>query len=98
MLPGLNGSEVLKDYIAVAHTTGAKSWAEQQGLHYLAARSSEELQQMMPVFMNPEGDKPVLLEVFTSARENKEVITSYYLQQKNKKNNDNESMENDKGI
>ena len=84
-LQGLNSSEALNDYIAAAHTTGAKAWAEQQGLRYLAARSSEELQQKMPVFMNPGGDKPVLLEVFTSAKENKEVIESYYQQQKNKK-------------
>ena len=84
-LPGLNRSEALNDFIAAAHSSEAKAWAEQQGLRYLAARSAEELQQKMPLFMNPNSDKPVLLEVFTSAMENKEVIASYYQQQKNKK-------------
>jgi len=84
-LPGLNRSEALIDFIAAAHSSEAKAWAEQQGLRYLTARSAEELQQKMPLFMNPSSDKPVLLEVFTSAMENKEVIASYYQQQKNKK-------------
>jgi len=81
-LPGLNGSEVLNDYIAAAHNTGAKAWAEQQGLRYLAARNAAELQQHLPVLLNHESDQPVLLEVFTSMEENREQITSYYQQQK----------------
>ncbi|MEN6589592.1 MAG: 2-succinyl-5-enolpyruvyl-6-hydroxy-3-cyclohexene-1-carboxylic-acid synthase [Proteiniphilum sp.] len=84
-LPGLNSSEVLNDYIAAAHTTGAKAWAEQQGLRYLAARNAAELQQQLPLFMNHESDQPVLLEVFTSMEENREQIASYYQQQKTKK-------------
>jgi len=84
-LPGMNGSEVLNDYIAAAHTTGAKAWAEQQGLRYLAARNAGEMQQQLPVLMNRESDKPVLLEVFTSMEENREQIASYYQQQKIKK-------------
>ena len=84
-LPGLNSSEALNDYIAAAHTTGAKAWAEQQGLRYLDARNTNELQQQLPLLMNPESDKPVLLEVFTSMEENRKQITSYYQQQKIKK-------------
>ncbi|MBK5195861.1 MAG: 2-succinyl-5-enolpyruvyl-6-hydroxy-3-cyclohexene-1-carboxylate synthase, partial [Proteiniphilum sp.] len=83
-LPGLNKSEALNDYIAAAHSTEAKTWAEQQGFHYLAARNREELLQNIHAFMNPNSEKPVLLEVFTSAMENMEQIASYYHQQKNK--------------
>ena len=83
-LPGLNKSEALNGFIAAAHSTDARAWAEQQGFHYLAAHNREELQQNMPVFMKPEGEKPLLLEVFTSREENMEEIASYYQQQKNK--------------
>ncbi|HHT33743.1 MAG TPA: hypothetical protein GX018_01800, partial [Bacteroidales bacterium] len=48
----------------------------------LTARNSEELQQQLPLFMNREGEQPVLLEVFTSMEENRKVIQSYYEQLK----------------
>ncbi len=83
-LPGLNNSEALGEYIAAAHTTGAKAWAEQQGLRYLSARNAAELQQQLPLFMHNESDQPVLMEVFTSMEQNREQITSYYQQQKTK--------------
>lgn len=82
-LPGLNHSEAMKDYIAAAHTTGAESWARQQGLCYLAARDATELQQQLPLLLNHQGNQPVLLEVFTSMEENSRQITSYYQQFKN---------------
>jgi 2-succinyl-5-enolpyruvyl-6-hydroxy-3-cyclohexene-1-carboxylate synthase len=83
-LPGLNGSEALGEYIAAAHTTGAKAWAEQQGLRYLSARNATELQQQLPLFMHYDSDQPLLMEVFTSMEQNSEQITSYYQQQKTK--------------
>ncbi len=81
-LPGLNRSEALNDYVAAAHHTEARRWAEQQGFRVLTARNSEELQQQLPLFMNREGEQPVLLEVFTSMEENRKVIQSYYEQLK----------------
>ena len=79
-LPGLNRSEALDDYVATAHHTEACRWAEQQGFRVLTARNGEELQQQLPLFMNSEGEQPVLLEVFTSIEENRQVIASYYEQ------------------
>ena len=79
-LPGLNRSEALDDYVATAHHTEACRWAEQQGFRVLTARNGEELQQQLPLFMNREGEQPVLLEVFTSIEENRQVIASYYEQ------------------
>ncbi|MDD2514432.1 MAG: 2-succinyl-5-enolpyruvyl-6-hydroxy-3-cyclohexene-1-carboxylic-acid synthase [Proteiniphilum sp.] len=81
-LPGLNRSQALNDYVAAAHHTEARRWAEQQGFRVLTARNSEELQQQLPLFMNREGEQPVLLEVFTSMEENRKVIQSYYEQLK----------------
>ncbi len=79
-LPGLNRSEALDDYVATAHHTEACRWAEQQGFRVMTARNGEELQQQLPLFMNREGEQPVLLEVFTSIEENRQVIASYYEQ------------------
>lgn len=84
ILPGLNRSEVLHEYIAATHTTEARAWAEQQGFLYLSARNTEELHRHLPLFMDTESRKPVLLEVFTSMEKNAEQIRSYYHQQKNK--------------
>ncbi len=83
MLPGLNQSEALHEYIAAAHTTEAKAWAEQQGFLYLSARNTEELHRHLPLLMEAGGSQPVLLEVFTSMERNAEQIRSYYHQQKN---------------
>ncbi|WP_298653233.1 2-succinyl-5-enolpyruvyl-6-hydroxy-3-cyclohexene-1-carboxylic-acid synthase [uncultured Proteiniphilum sp.] len=84
ILPGLNKSEVLNEYIAATHTTGAKAWAEQQGFLYLPARNAEELHRHLPHFTDMGSEKPVLLEVFTSMEKNAEQIRSYYHQQKNR--------------
>lgn len=82
ILPGLNKSEVLHEYIAAAHITEAKAWAEQQGFLYLSARNEEELDRHLPLFTDTSSEKPVLLEVFTSMDKNAEQIRSYYHQQK----------------
>lgn len=82
MLPGLNKSEVLHEYIAAAHTTEAKAWAEQQGFLYLSAHNAGELEQHLPLFTGTDSEKPVLLEVFTSMEKNAEQIRLYYHQQK----------------
>lgn len=82
ILPGLNKSEVLHKYIAAAHTTEAKAWAEQQGFLYLSAHDKEELDQHLPLFTDISSEKPILLEVFTSMDKNAEQIRSYYHQQK----------------
>lgn len=83
ILPGLNKSEALQEYIAAAHTTKAQAWAEQQGFLYLSAHNAEELERHLPLFTDAHGKKPILLEVHTSMEKNSEQIRSYYHQQKN---------------
>lgn len=82
MLPQLNKSEALHEYIAAAHTTEAKAWAEQQGFLYLSARNAKELEQHLPFLTATDSEKPVLLEVFTSMEKNAAQIRSYYHRQK----------------
>ncbi len=85
-LPGLNQSEVLDEYIAASHQTDAKAWANQQGFHYLAAHNEEELEEQLPTFFSLQNEKPVLLEVFTSIKQNIKEIQTYYHKQRNKTN------------
>ncbi len=82
MLPGLNKSEVLHEYIAAAHTTEAKAWAEQQGFLYFSVHSKQDMEKHLPLFTDLSCKKPILLEVFTSMDKNAEQIRSYYHRQK----------------
>lgn len=84
VLPGLNKSEVLSEYIAASHQTDAKAWSEQQGLTYLSASNDDELKQNLPLLMDANHESPVLLEVFTSINQNTEQLKAYYKQQQNK--------------
>lgn len=77
-LPGLNKSEALEDYISASHRTSAKAWAESLGFTYLSASNSEELQANMPVLADMEGDRPVMLEVFTAMEKNTDILRRYY--------------------
>lgn len=81
-LPELNKSEVLHEYIAAAHATEARAWAEQSGFLYFSARNEDELQQQLPLFTDDSYERPILLEVFTSMDKNAAQIRSYYHQQK----------------
>lgn len=81
-LPGLDRSATGDRYVAAAHTTEARIWAEQMGFRVLTAHNEEELEQHLPLLMNSEGDRPVLLEVFTSMEENSRQIATYYQQLK----------------
>lgn len=83
ILPGLNKSEVLHQYVAASHKTEAGAWAGQQGFLYLSACNAEELDRHMPLFTDTSSEKPILLEVFTSMDKNAAQIRSYYHQQKN---------------
>ncbi len=87
ILPGLNRSEVLNEYITAAHATEAGSWAQQQGFIYLSARNAEELQRHLPQFIGMESEKPVLLEVFTSIEKKRRTDKILLSSTKNKKNN-----------
>jgi 2-succinyl-5-enolpyruvyl-6-hydroxy-3-cyclohexene-1-carboxylate synthase len=80
-LPGYGQSEAL-EYIAGAHRTTAQPWAEQMGFIYLKATDEAELERSLARFIQPETDAPLLLEVFSSAISNSELLKSYYHQLK----------------
>lgn len=58
-------------YIAADdHFKNAKGWAETQGFRYIAAKDKNELNDALELFLG-ESDKPVIMEIFTNAEDEK---------------------------
>lgn len=81
-LPGLNQSPALDRYIAAAHKTEARAWAESRGFLYLSASNRQELDEGIAHLTSTTADesRPVLLEVFTSMQDNADTLRDYYHQ------------------
>ncbi|MDR1918564.1 MAG: 2-succinyl-5-enolpyruvyl-6-hydroxy-3-cyclohexene-1-carboxylic-acid synthase [Tannerellaceae bacterium] len=77
-LPGFKPSEAMEKYVVASHSWSARAWAEDRGFTYLSASDEQELTEQMPVFTAEGGDKPVLLEVFSSKEKNAEILQNYY--------------------
>ncbi|WP_165021254.1 2-succinyl-5-enolpyruvyl-6-hydroxy-3-cyclohexene-1-carboxylic-acid synthase [Dysgonomonas sp. ZJ279] len=83
LLPELNKSASLKEYVAAEHTTNAKTWGEAAGLHYLSAKNREELNKSLDIFANEKTEQSILLEVSTEMEVSKKTFQEYYHQLKN---------------
>lgn len=77
LLPGMNKSEALPQYIGAEHQNNAQKWAEAAGFSYLPAKNKEELETVLADFVRA-GDKPCLLEIFTDIEINKTASEIYY--------------------
>ncbi|MDR2920299.1 MAG: 2-succinyl-5-enolpyruvyl-6-hydroxy-3-cyclohexene-1-carboxylic-acid synthase [Tannerella sp.] len=71
-LKGLNQSEALDDYIAAAHHTTAKGWAESLGITYLSASDQTELKKQIPAFIDKNSSNPILFEYFPEKKKSEE--------------------------
>ena len=78
MLKGLEQSPSRDQYVAAEHHTSAEGICIQNRVVYLKATNMEEMQQGLDTLINVEGDRPVLLEVFTDATEDERVFKDYY--------------------
>ncbi len=81
-IPGLNESNAL-DYISAPHKTNAKGWAETMGFIYLPVSNNKELAENLYTFVNMKSDKPILMEAFTSMKENIRILHDFYHALKN---------------
>lgn len=77
-LPNLHKSEIRTKFIAAAHDSSVKAWVEDRGFIYLTASIQEDLKEVLNIFCDPEYEKPLVLEVFTSAEVNEQDIKDYY--------------------
>ncbi|MDR1882368.1 MAG: 2-succinyl-5-enolpyruvyl-6-hydroxy-3-cyclohexene-1-carboxylic-acid synthase [Prevotella sp.] len=78
LLPGLNKAPSLMQYVAAAHNTDAKKWAEAAGLQYLPATDTPELDKALAVFVDETVEASILLEAATDMETSKAAFKEYY--------------------
>ena len=78
-LGGLEMTEQTRRFVAGTHTASAKGWAVECGFDYTAIHNSNELNEALAVFTQPEPTvRPLLLEVFTDQGEDVRELKEYY--------------------
>lgn len=60
------------------HDTDAKSWVITAGFKYLPVIDKVSFKKAVKTFMNPNSDRPVLMEVFTEMKHDSDVIYDFY--------------------
>ena len=78
MLSGLEGSPARDGIVAAGHHTSAEGICRQNDIVYLRADGPHDLHQAIDTLLYTESDRPVLLEVFTTADEDEQVLKDYY--------------------
>ena len=78
MLPGLEQSPAASTLVAAAHHTTAKGICLQHGVTYLSASSPEELRPALQRLVGEPSQRPMLLEVSTSADADSQALRAYY--------------------
>lgn len=76
-LPGLDKTQSRDKYIAGCHTVTAEGICKQNDIAYMAARNTDDLNEMMPRLVNGDSERPVLLEVFTEIDTDTEVLNNF---------------------
>ena len=71
------GLENINRHIAAEHFSTARGWVEDQGYRYLSARTREEFEEALRIFISP-SDKPIFFEVFTKKDEDAAVQRRFY--------------------
>ncbi|MDO5017413.1 MAG: 2-succinyl-5-enolpyruvyl-6-hydroxy-3-cyclohexene-1-carboxylic-acid synthase [Porphyromonas sp.] len=85
-LPTLSMTSQSETFIAAPHHSTAKGWAEAQGLTYMDVRRRESVETAIQLLTRPDASAPVLVEVFTSAVEDKRLLERFYLSNKARQN------------
>jgi len=78
LLPGLNKSSSLKEYVSAGHNTQAEKWIEASGLHYISASDKDELENGLSLLMNEEFGQSIIMEAHTDMETSKNVFREYY--------------------
>ena len=78
MLPGLEKSPARDSIVAAEHHTSAEGICRQNDIVYLRADGPHDLHLAIDTLLYKESDRPVLLEVFTTADEDEQVLKDYY--------------------
>ena len=76
--PTSNALPTIDQHIGVAHSRTARAWAESQDYEYISAHDEGDLRKLMPTFVRPGNDRPVMLEVFTDMKKDGEFCLETY--------------------
>ncbi len=74
---GARWPDTVGDYIAAGHRTDIRSALAEDSFEYLSAGNQAELDKALDAFFG-DSPKPVLLEVFTDARQDGALLRSFY--------------------
>mgnify|MGYP001622884230 FL=1 len=75
---GLKNYPTLNENVAADHDANAKGWAESRGFKYLYSTSKEEFDKNLQEFLNPNSQKPIILEVFTKKEEDARLQHEFF--------------------
>ena len=76
-LPGLRESAAFGRLVSAGHNTDAKGICAQNDVGYMSARCMEELRLGLATLLTADASRPMLLEVFTDAEDDKRVISNF---------------------
>lgn len=80
MLPGLEQSAARDQYVAGEHDTSAEGICQQHHVGYRKAEDMRQMQMGIDWLIQTDSNRPLLLEVMTSATEDERVLKAYYQQ------------------
>ena len=75
---GLQKYPTLNENVAADHNATAKGWAESRGFKYLSSTNKEEFDKNLVEFVNPNSDKPIILEVFTKKEDDARLQHEFF--------------------
>lgn len=78
-------------HTSAAHKNQAKGWVESVGFTYFAAHNDEEYQKALVEFMNPDAEKPILIEVFSDMEI--DATNTHRLERENRKETTAEQLD-----
>ena len=80
LLPGLEQSPARDRLVAAEHNTCAEGICHQHHVDYRKAEDMQQMQMGIDWLLQTESNRPLLLEVMTSATEDERVLKAYYQQ------------------
>lgn len=78
IMPDSNAIPTIDRHIGCAHEMSVKGWVESMGYEYMSASGRDELGAVLPEFVSARHETPVVLEVFTTMKEDGEFTLSVY--------------------
>lgn len=64
-------------HISAAHHNSAKDWIVSNHFRYLTASNAKEFDEVLPEFMNPNAQRPVVMEIFTDKANDVKILKGF---------------------